>query len=112
MQKCVKEIRERHGKHYLVKRSKEDGRWRESWTPLNQASKNNLLAAVNVKNQLREEVVKVPCMNPSCSQEVLMTPQQKQDLLISFKKKYDKFVLVCCSKECQQNVFRLLQNKN
>jgi|GEM_PF-2440942 hypothetical protein len=102
-------LRQKHGKWYLVKRYREGEKRREKWTRLDEASLKNLLAAVNVKMQLSQEVVEVPCMNPFCSNKVLMTPQQKQDLLISFKKKYDKLVLICCSKECQKKVSDLLQ---
>jgi hypothetical protein len=103
-------LRKRHGRWYLVKRFKKENRWREKWQRLNEASLKNLLAAVNVKKQLESQIVEVPCMNPFCSNTIKMTPQQKQDLLISFKKKYDKAVLVCCSKECQDKVQQLLNS--
>jgi len=103
-------IREKNGKFYLVTRYYEGSRRKERWEPLKDADLENLTKALKIKEEIRKQTVEVPCMNPHCSNKVLMTPQQKQDLLISFKKKYDKLVLVCCSKECQQKVLQLLQS--
>jgi hypothetical protein len=102
-------IREKNGKHYLVNRFKEGGKWREKWIPLQGDDLDNLMKALKIKEEIAKQIVEVPCANPYCSNTIKLTPQQKQDFLISFKKKYDKLVLVCCSKECQQKVLELMQ---
>jgi hypothetical protein len=103
-------IREKNGKYYLVTRYYEGSRRREKWEALKDIDLENLYKALKIKEEIEKQTVEVPCMNPYCSNTILMTPQQKQDLLISFKKKYDKLVLVCCSKECQQKVLDILEN--
>lgn len=103
-------IREKNGRYYLVNRYYEGSKRKEKWTPLYGEDLNNLLKALKIKEAIARQTVEVPCMNPHCSNKIKMTPQQKQDLLISFKKKYDKLVLVCCSKECQQKVLELLNS--
>jgi hypothetical protein len=102
-------IREKSGKYYLVNRYYEGSKRKERWTPLDGEDLSNLLKALKIKEVIARQTVEVPCMNPFCSNKLKMTPQQKQDLLISFKKKYDKLVLVCCSKECQHKVLSILQ---
>jgi len=103
-------IREKNGKYYLVNRYRTASGRKEKWIPLESANLEVLEKAMEIKEELARRTVEVPCMNPYCNNTVKMTPQQKKDLLISFKKKYDKVVLVCCSKECQQKVLELLKS--
>lgn len=103
-------IREKNGKYYIVNRYYEGPKRREKWIPLDSLNQEVLKKALEIKEEIAKQIVEVPCMNPYCSNTIKITPQQKQDLLISFKKKYDKLVLVCCSKECQQKVLEILKS--
>jgi len=98
-------IRQKNNKHYLVVRTKAS----EKWIPLRGEDLDNLRKALEIKQILAEQTVEITCVNPECSNRIITTKQQKQDFLISFKKKYDKLVLPCCSKECQEKVLKLIE---
>ena len=104
-------IREKNGKHYIVHRYYENGKRKEKWVRLEGTNLKAFKNALKVKEELERNSVEVACMNPFCSNKIIMTAEQKRDLLISFKKKYNKAVLVCCSEECRKKVLELLQGK-
>jgi len=65
-------IREKNEKYYLVNRYKEGGKWREKWEPLEGKNLDNLLKALKIKEEIQRQTVEVPCMNPYCSNKILM----------------------------------------
>ncbi|GEM_PF-6669254 len=64
-------------------------------------------------------LAQVPCFNPGCTHTILMTSNEKRDLLLSFDEKYDKTALPVCSAACQMELLEmyrknpdLFQSKN
>lgn len=95
-------IRRIKGKMYLVKRTRDaDGRRRDQATPLSSIEHKTLRAALQVKEQIQNEIVEVPCMNPRCKNKVRMTRRQLEEFLVSAKKRYDMVILPFCSPECR-----------
>ena len=103
-------IRQKNNKYYLVRRFYENGKQRERWYQLDDTDTEKILKALNIKRELLGQTVEITCANPNCSKTIKLTPEQKRDFLISFKKKYDKIVLACCSKECQSRVLEILKS--
>ncbi len=103
-------IRQKRGRYYLVKRYYENGKQREKWIPLSDTDTKKIIKALEIKKELLSQTVEITCANPYCSKTIKLTPEQKRDFLISFKKKYDKVVLACCSRECQNRVLEILKS--
>lgn len=101
------------GKPYLVYRTKDkDGRRHDKATPLSAVEQKTLEDALRVKDQLAEEIVEIPCMNPRCPNTVKMTRRQLEEFLISSKKRYDIMILPFCSTECREKMLNEMQEKH
>jgi len=55
----------------------------------------------NKKDEFNDEITYISCFNPNCNNLIAMSKHQKRDLLLSFQKKYSKFICITCCAECQ-----------
>ena len=97
-------LREKNGNLYIVTRTGRGGHRKESWRRVEGAEKEVLEKILAGKQDLQEEIVEFPCMNPECTNTIKMSKSQLDDFFISYKKKYDMIVFPCCSKECQEKM--------
>lgn len=77
-------------------------------TAFEEADEATIEAALEIKQQLREQAVDVSCSNPSCSNTIPITAKQKRDFLVSYRKLYGKTVFPCCCNECRDVVFNMM----
>jgi len=57
-------------------------------------------------------LAEVPCFGPGCNHTILMTTQQKGDLLLSFDEKYNKTVLPTCGKSCTEKLLKMYRDSS
>jgi hypothetical protein len=94
----------RHGKPYLVRRATVGGKRQEQWLPLDKIDRETLETALQVKGEVGNEIVDVPCMNPRCKNTVSMTKTQLEEFFISSKKRYDMVIFPFCTTECRDKM--------
>jgi len=103
-------VREIKGNLYLIVRrwDPEARRRTETSAPIEPKDATRVVAYLKRRRKLEALSTEIPCFNPDCNRHIRTTPSQKRDFLISFKLKYDKAVLPCCSKECREKLLALL----
>lgn len=97
-------LRIRRGKAYLVHRFYSNGLRREKWVSLDEADRETLNRALQIKEDLNVQTVDFPCMNPRCNNTIKMTKHQLEDFFISSRKKYNLMILPFCSRECRDTM--------
>jgi hypothetical protein len=65
---------------------------------------NRIKDYVEKREAFEDEITYIPCFNPNCNNLIAMGRHQKRDLLLSFQKKYNKFICITCSQTCQDIV--------
>jgi len=103
-------LRKDGGDLYIVTRwwDPEERKRRESRAKITPKEAAETSAYLKRRRKLEALSTEIPCFNPDCNRHIRTTPSQKRDFLISFKLKYDKAVLPCCSRECREKLLALL----
>jgi hypothetical protein len=91
----------RHGKPYLVRRTKVGKRREEQWIPLDEIDRKTLETALQVKAEVEDEIIDVPCTNPHCKNTVRMTKKQYGEFFVSSTKRYNIVIFPFCKPECR-----------
>lgn len=94
----------RVGKPYLVRRVSVGGKRKEQWIPLDQLDQDQLEKALQIKKEVHDQIVQVPCTNPHCSNTIAMTKKQLEEFFISSKKRYDLIIFPYCSTKCRDEM--------
>lgn len=97
----------RHGKPYLVRRVSVGGKRKEQWIPLDKIDRETLEAALQVKKEVADQIVMVPCTNPQCKNTIPMTKKQLEEFFISSKKRYDMIIFPFCCTACRDEMLAL-----
>lgn len=97
-------LREKNGRLYLVSRTGNGKKRKETWTPLPNTDRSLIEKTLQSKEALKEEIIQFPCMNPECNNTIPMTKSQLEDFFVSSKKKYDMIIMPFCSKECRDKM--------
>lgn len=97
-------LRVKHGKPYLVTRTKFGKTRKEQWTPLEGIDRKVLEAALQVKHEVQDHIVDYPCSNPRCKNVVKMTKKQLEEFFVSSKKRYDMMIFPFCSTTCRDEM--------
>ncbi len=94
----------RVGKPYLVRRVTVGGKRKEQWIPLDELDRDVLEKALQIKKEVHDQIVQVPCTNPHCQNMIQMTKKQLEEFFISSKKRYDLMVFPFCCMACRDEV--------
>lgn len=97
----------RVGKPYLVRRVSVGGKRKEQWIPLDQLDQDQLEKALQIKKEVQNQIVMVPCTNPRCKNLIPMTKKQLEEFFISSKKRYDLVIFPFCRSECRDEMLAL-----
>lgn len=100
-----------NGLYSLVTVNTDDGSIVDERILIEENTLDHIHAFIESKQKYMETLVEVACHNPNCSNHILMTAEQKRDMLIAFHKKYDKLVLPFCCKECRDETMRMLRGE-
>lgn len=99
-------IRHKHGRPYLVRRYRDHGLRREQWEPLTDIDREILEEALRIKQELRDQIVELPCQNPDCPHTVTITRRQLHEFMWTYPRRYDLRVVPFCSKACRDKVLQ------
>ncbi|PKG32186.1 hypothetical protein [Methanoregula sp.] len=94
----------RVGKLYLVRRISVGGKRKEQWIPLDPLDCDQFAKAMQIKKEVHDQIVQVPCTNPRCSNTIPMTKKQLEEFFISSKKRYDLVIFPYCSIACRDEM--------
>jgi len=88
-------------KYYLVRKIFDNGTWK----------KDIIRLATHEEIEKFLTQCSLICANPKCNNEVVLTKKQKQKFMVTYPLRYNKLVLVYCSKECRDEHAKKLATK-
>ena len=96
-----------HINYYYCERVKRDGIWKQI---IRRKATAEEIAASNISKNAKKDIALMTCSNPDCDRQLKIPRSQKRRFNTTYPLRYNRMLMVYCSKDCQQLHDKVLGN--